>query len=297
MSLPCPVRDLIPQKGKMGFDQILIKTQRDDSESTVTIKSDNIFLDDDHQLSDIVLIEYVNQLIAAVQGYHGAINGKSAPKGLFVGIQEAMFLQSVHQGDCLTIKGVTTEEVSQVTFVQGVIERDGAKIAELVTKLYEVKDGSEFDSLTDGSRTLGVRATIPINKDQPPVYLSSGIHRKLYSYIHNTDLGENFISFKIACPEDFDAFDGHFPGNPILPGITLLEIASLALKLITKKPVRIQSVRKMKISGMVLPNQVIDCALKIERENGLTVPFSATFKTEDGQEISRFNGTCAEGRR
>ncbi|NLW48181.1 MAG: hypothetical protein GXY86_12720 [Firmicutes bacterium] len=296
LTLPCPVRDLIPQKGKMGFDQILIKTQRDDSESTATIKCDNIFLDDDHQLSDIALIEYVNQLIAAAQGYHRAINGKTAPKGLFVGIQEAFFHQRVHQGDCLTVKGVTIEEVSQVTFVQGVIERAGIKIAELVTKLYEVKDGPEFGSLTDGRQMLGARDAIFLNKSQPPVCLGSDIQRQLYSYMHHIDLGEDLICFKIACPEDFDAFDGHFPGNPILPGITLLEIAGLALKLITKKPVRIQSVRKMKISGMILPNQVIDCVLKTDRENGLTVPFSATFKTEDGRVISRFTGAGAEGR-
>lgn len=297
MSLPCPVCDLIPQKGKMGFDQVLIKTRRDDSESTATIKRDNIFIDDDHQLSDLALIEYVNQLIAAVQGYNGAINGKPGQKGLFVGLQEAVFLHRVYQGDCLTIKGFTTEEVSQVTFVQGIIERDGAKIAELVTKLYEVKDGAEFDSLTDGSRIFQARVDTPINKDQPPVYLSSGMHRKLYTYVHSMDIGEDFISFKIACPDDFEGFDGHFPGNPILPGIILLEIAGLALRLITKKPVRIQSVRKMKISGVVLPNQVIDCAIKIDRENGLLVPFSATLKNEYGPEVSRFTGTCDEGKR
>ncbi len=296
MSLPCSVRDLIPQKGKMGFEQTIIKTQPEDSESTAIINRDNIFLDDGLQLSNIALIEYVNQLIAAAQGYNGKSNGKPGQKGLFVGVQEAKFIQPVYHGDCLTIKSFTTEEVSQVTFVQGIIERDGDRVAELVTKLYEVKDESEFNSLTDGGLLPKPKRDIPVSKSQPPVYLAFDMHRVLYSYLHDKSAGEDFISFKIACPEGFDPFDGHFPGNPILPGIVLFEIANLGLKLLLKKPVGLKYLKRMKISGVVHPYQVISCTVKIDKNSDPLVSFSAIFNDDGDREISKFTGTCGEGK-
>ncbi len=297
MGLPCSVWDLIPQKGKMGFDQTLVKTKTDDLESTAIINQGNIFLDDYNQLSNIVLIEYINQLIAAVHRYNGKANNQPERKGLFVGIQEAEFYQPAYLGDILTLKGFVAEEVSQVTFFQGFIERDGDRIAQLVTKIYEVKEAAEFDSLTNGGKIPQQRAAIQVNRNQPPVYLTSSMDRKLYTYLHDITIGVDNISFKIACPEDFDAFDGHFPKNPILPGIVLLEIAKLALEVLLKKPVAIIYLKKMKISGVVLPNQVISGTVKIDRESGPTLSFSAVFEDGSGCDISRFSGTCDEGKR
>lgn len=295
MTLPFPVRDLIPQKGKMGFDQILIKADPDDSESRTIISPGNIFLDDDHHLSNIVLIEYLNQLIAAVHGYNAKDTGKSMPKGLFVGVQEAKFMQTVNLGDSLTIKGFITEKISQVTFVQGVIEAGGEKVAELVTKLYEVEDGAALGALTNGGQILQPKAAAEIINNQSPVDLSSEMHRELYAYTRDLNIGEDFVSFKIACPKDFNAFDGHFPGEPILPGIILLEIAVLALKLWSGKPVRLKTIKRMKINGMVLPDRVISCTVKIDRPEGSPISFSALFKEGDERDISRFNGTFEEG--
>lgn len=296
MSLPCSVRDLIPQKGKMGFEQTLVKIQPDNSESIATINRDNIFLDDNDQLSNIALIEYVNQLIAAVKGYNGKYHNGPELKGLFVGVQEANFFKTVRVGDSITLKGSVTEEIAQVTFVQGVIERDGERIAELVTKLYEVNGEAEFDSLIDKGRFRGGSDRTPVNQGQPPVFLTSALSRKLYSYMYSMDIGVDFITFKIACPEEFDAFDGHFPGDPILPGIALLEIAKLALELLLKKPVELTYLKKMKISGSVLPDQEITCTVRVDSTTGPTVSFAADFSDGKEHEISRFTGRCNEGK-
>lgn len=296
MSLPCSVRDLIPQKGKMGFEQTLLKIQPD-SESIALINRDNIFLDDHGQLSNIALIEYVNQLIAAVKGYHGKYHNGPEQKGLFVGVQEADFFKTVRVGDTLTIKGSIAEEVAQVTFVQGVIERDGERIAELVTKLYEVKGEAEFDSLIAKDRFQGGSDGTPVSQGQPPVFLTSDLSRKLYSYVQSMDLGVDFVTLKIVCPGEFDAFDGHFPGNPILPGIVLLEIAKLALELLLEKPVELTYLKKMKISGSVLPDQMITCTVKVASTTSPTISFTADFSDGREREISRFTGRCNEGKR
>lgn len=296
MSLPCSISDLIPQKGKMSFEQKLLIAKTDDGESNTIINEDNIFLEDHNHLSNIVLIEYINQLNAAVQGYTGKCNNETTEKGLFVGLQEVEFFQTVILGDFLTLKSFLLEEVSQVTFIQGIIYRDGEKIAELVTKLYKVKDLSEFELLTNHGQIPPQKIELNLSNHQPPAYLSSSMRRKLYTYLQGTIIGDDFISFKIACPDDFDAFDGHFPGNPILPGIILLEIGKLGLELFVKKSVTLKSIKKMKISGVVLPNQVISCAIKIDKNNDSRLSFSVIFKEREEREISRFNGYCDEGK-
>ena len=296
LSLPCSIIDLIPHQGKMSFDQNLIKAKTDDGESSTIINAANIFLADNNHLSNMVLIEYINQLNAAIQGYNGKYNQKKPQKGLFVGLQEVEFLQPVHLGDLLTIKAFKTEEVAQVTFIQGIIYRADERIAALVTKLYEVKDSAEFDLLINQGQIPQSKNELKLNNQQPPVYLGSRMHRKLYTYLHDTIIGADFIAFTIACPDDFEAFDGHFPGNPILPGVILLEIGQLALGLLLQQAVIIKHLKKMKISGVVLPNQDISGTIKIEPENGPLRSFSAIFKDREAREISRYSGYCNEGK-
>jgi 3-hydroxyacyl-[acyl-carrier-protein] dehydratase len=291
MNLPSPVRDLIPQTGKMGFNQTLIQITSDEGVSIAAIGTNHLFLDDRCQLSNIALIEYVNQLTAAVQGYNEK-DSQNVHKGLFVGLQEAEFRQTVYSGDILTIKRLVADEVPPVTFVRGIVERDGENVAELITKIYEVRDFSGFNLIAEQPVFPG-NNEMDLNR-QPPAYLASKLRRKLYSYLRETQIGDGFVGFGIACPDDFDAFDGHFPGEPILPGIIILEIANLALDLFVKKPVVLKNIKKMKISGVVLPNQVITCNIKIDQRQGSLIGFSAFFKEGD-REISRFSGSCVEG--
>ncbi len=294
MSLPCLIQDLIPQKGKMSFRQRLNKAEDDDSESIITISNDNIFLDDNKQLSNSVLIEFINQLNAAVSGYNYKYRNKPAQKGLFVGLQDAAFYKPAYFDNSLTLKTFITEEVAQVTFIKGIIYRDKEKLAELVTKIYKVADMAEFDLLIDPGNAVKGKSGFKSDQ-QPPSFLFSNLQRKLYTYLDDFKTGADFISFTIACPEDFEAFDGHFPGNPILPGIILLEIANLALQLFMKKPVFLKTIKKMKISSVVLPNQAISCIIKIVKDNDGFFSFSATFKDGAERDVSRFNGTF-EGR-
>ncbi len=290
MSLPCPIRDLIPQKGKMGFDENLIKVESKNGEGSALIKEDNIFLNFNKELSNIALIEFVNQLAAAVQGYNEKSNNKKPVKGLFVGVQEAEFFQTVKSGDLLTLTGSVTEEVAQVTFLEGIIERDGERITRLITKLYEVSGLSEFESLMSRERHELEKKVVLLNKNEPPACLSSDMRRKLYSYMQGTEIGNDYISFKISCPEDFEAFDGHFPGNPLLPGIMLLEIGNLALEIFINSPFVINYIKKMKIAGIVFPGQAVSCNIKIDSRDESKLAFSALLKGEDGREISHYSG-------
>jgi 3-hydroxymyristoyl/3-hydroxydecanoyl-(acyl carrier protein) dehydratase len=290
MSLPCLNQALIPQKGRMGFNQLLIKAEKEDSQSTISIDRDNIFLDDNNRLSSVTLIEFVNQLRASVLGYNTGCHQGENNIGLFVGLQDAEFLKPVFVGDELSLRGFVTEEVYQVSFFQGTILKAGKEIAHLVTKLYELKDAAEFETIIAAQKRVTEESDTKSNLFKPPVYLSSHMQRSLYSYIKEKTVGEDCISFTIACPEDFDAFDGHFLGNPILPGVILLEIGKLGVELLLERTISLGGIKRMKISSIILPNQVVSCNIKIGKSGEAITSFSAVFKGESYAEISRFTG-------
>ena len=102
MNLPCSFLDLIPQKGKMGFEGTLLAIDEKTAKGQYR-EARNIFLNDRKELSNAALIEFVNQLSAAVQGYNEKFNGIKTFNGLFVGVQEAEFFKTVGSGDLLRL--------------------------------------------------------------------------------------------------------------------------------------------------------------------------------------------------
>ena len=99
------------------------------------------------------LYDLVSQKIGLIEKEFNSGTFYSASPGLYINPSkdrpDGITFVSMIKGNELTLKAFVTEEVSQVTFIRGIICRDGEKIAELVTKLYEVTDSSEFDLLTN----------------------------------------------------------------------------------------------------------------------------------------------------
>ncbi|MEJ5285288.1 MAG: hypothetical protein WHS77_09610 [Brevinematales bacterium] len=288
MNLPCDTNDLKPQKGKMNLTDTLIKADLEDGQGKAIIREDNIFLDDNKILSNSVLIEYVNQLIAAIQGYREKYQNKKPLKGLFVGVQEANFYESVMCGDEIYLKGNVIEEIANIKYIKAIIEKNGKMVSEVTTKIFEVEDLKEIEQLAKNNEVEEPQK-INSNISNPPYFLTSYLQRKFYSYINNLTIEKEIISFDFMCPKEFDPFDGHFENNPILPGIMLIEIANVALSLLLEKQITINSIKKMKIGGVITPYRKILCNVKLNSTNNNS--FSVEFSYENKKEISRFNGS------
>ncbi len=67
-------------------------------------------------------------------------------------------------------------------------------------------------------------------------------------------------------------FQGHFPGNPLLPGVMQVEMANLAMTRITGAHYRVVGVKKAKFMGQIFPSDLITLHLAArDREGGLQV--------------------------
>lgn len=60
---------------------------------------------------------------------------------------------------------------------------------------------------------------------------------------------------------DFPAFNGHFPGNPLLPAVCQMGLCADALSRLTGKPLEIKSVCRSKFMRPVLPGADVQLTL------------------------------------
>ena len=89
-----------------------------------------------------------------------------------------------------------------------------------------------------------------------------------------------------------DYFRGHFPGNPVMPGVLIVETAAqVASILILKSPAfrnktaYLGAANKVKFRQMVRPGAILHFTVEIikQRRNMGTVRFTATF--DDGKKV------------
>jgi 3-hydroxymyristoyl/3-hydroxydecanoyl-(acyl carrier protein) dehydratase len=91
----------------------------------------------------------------------------------------------------------------------------------------------------------------------------SAVRRAAVAYAEGGIVSSNgSCSARLTFPPEFVGFQGHFPGNPILPGVCLIEAVLGVLESAHGKPLRLKKVASAKFREPVKPGQpiVIDCA-------------------------------------
>ncbi len=61
-------------------------------------------------------------------------------------------------------------------------------------------------------------------------------------------------------------FAGHFPGNPLLPGVLQIEMVRHAAEILLKRKLWISRVENAKFSSVVLPGQPVSVEVKTSRD-------------------------------
>lgn len=74
-------------------------------------------------------------------------------------------------------------------------------------------------------------------------------------------------------PADFVWFEGHFPGEPILPGIAQLRLAIRSVPALTGREFQPRAVHQLKFKLPIRPDQIVQLGLQL-MDDGATVLFS-----------------------
>ena len=74
--------------------------------------------------------------------------------------------------------------------------------------------------------------------------------------------GDSMVG-RLAFPADFIGFRGHFPGNPILPGVCLVESALVILEARSPAPLHLKEISSAKFFSPVAPDTKVEIVCRV----------------------------------
>ena len=77
------------------------------------------------------------------------------------------------------------------------------------------------------------------------------------------------VNAKVKLHKEHEVFKGHFPGNPIMPGVCMIQMIKELTEKVTGKELFLSVASNVKFMAKINPeeNEVIDLNLKISEEN------------------------------
>jgi 3-hydroxymyristoyl/3-hydroxydecanoyl-(acyl carrier protein) dehydratase len=93
-------------------------------------------------------------------------------------------------------------------------------------------------------------------------------------------LSSNEITMEAEISPDSPWFSGHFPGEPILPGVAQLAMALDAIKKLDRKNLRISSVKRVRFKQVIRPDDKLRIIVTPHKKDALSYLFRITVNGE-----------------
>ena len=103
-----------------------------------------------------------------------------------------------------------------------------------------------------------------------------------HSIIFETNAMENMMGIEVKVPSESPWFMGHFPNNPIVPGVALIAFVIDAVKYYEKKrgnQIRISGVKRVRFRKAIRPDDSISISISPEhKKQNLSYAFTVLCK-------------------
>jgi 3-hydroxyacyl-[acyl-carrier-protein] dehydratase len=102
------------------------------------------------------------------------------------------------------------------------------------------------------------------------------------------------LTARFVFPAVFTGFAGHFPGNPVLPGVCLVQCALAMLRKTTGAGVRLQRIENAKFFATVAPGDILEFVCREQRSESAPALVRATVSST-GRKIAELRLCVAYG--
>lgn len=106
------------------------------------------------------------------------------------------------------------------------------------------------------------------------------ILQDFYKILSEEKISDSKYIVTILVNEKHEVFKGHFPGNPIMPGVCMIQIIKELTESITKSSLMIQSLANVKFMALINPEVTPELRLELDvttTEDGLVKVKNTTY--------------------
>lgn len=106
------------------------------------------------------------------------------------------------------------------------------------------------------------------------------ILQDFYKILSEEKVSDSKYTVTILVNEKHEVFKGHFPGNPIMPGVCMIQIIKELTESITKSSLMIQSLANVKFMALINPEATPKLRLELDittTEDGLVKVKNTTY--------------------
>ena len=88
--------------------------------------------------------------------------------------------------------------------------------------------------------------------------------KDFYKILSEEKISDSKYVITILVNEKHDVFKGHFPGNPIMPGVCMIQIIKELTESITKSTLMIQTLSNVKFMALINPEATPELRLELD---------------------------------
>jgi 3-hydroxyacyl-[acyl-carrier-protein] dehydratase len=100
--------------------------------------------------------------------------------------------------------------------------------------------------------------------------------------IDNITVQDEKTLFEVLINKDHAVFEGHFPGNPVVPGVFLIQMIREVIEHWQQKKFKIEAADEIKFMNMVIPQHSSRLSLEIQKRAKSEKPFAYSIVVCDG---------------
>lgn len=88
--------------------------------------------------------------------------------------------------------------------------------------------------------------------------------KDFYKVLSEEKITDSKYTITILVNEKHDVFKGHFPGNPIMPGVCMIQIIKEITEKITESTLMIQTLSNVKFMALINPEATPELRLELD---------------------------------
>lgn len=116
------------------------------------------------------------------------------------------------------------------------------------------------------------------------------LENKFYKVLRVREEGEGKAVYHLAVLPDCNVYQGHFPGNPVCPGVCNIQTIKECASLLTGKELRISSIKQCQLTAIASPTVCpeVDVQIEVKEANGNYTVVATIF--DENRQYMTFKG-------